>query len=263
VALDKGQGEVRPVGIGEALRRLICKVISYAVQTELQEACGAMQLCAGLPSGCEAGANALQKIWEEPGTEAVIMVDARNAFNELNRAEALNATWEHCPIMGRALKNLYGHPSVLRMADGSKLMSEEGTTQGCPLGMAMYAVASIPLIRAVATEGVRQIWYADDSAGGGKVAQLKQWMAALQREGPSRGYHVKMSKTVALVKPGFEDEFRRVFGTLAETDSGGLKVVVALETESGGIKLGQRYLGVGIGSEAFRRAYVKTKIAAW
>ena len=45
--------------------------------------------------------------------------------------------------------------------DGLTLMSEEGTTQGDPLAMPMYALATIPLINRLRDEtNVVQVWYA-------------------------------------------------------------------------------------------------------
>ena len=49
-------------------------------------------------------------------------------------------------------------------------MSSEGTTQGDPIAMPLYATAVLPLLRSVAIEGVTQAWYADDACAGGKMA---------------------------------------------------------------------------------------------
>ena len=56
---------------------------------------------------------------------------------------------------------------------GETLLSQEGTTQDDPLAMAMYALATVPLIYKVKANGLRQVWYADDAAGGGKLASLR------------------------------------------------------------------------------------------
>ena len=53
--------------------------------------------------------------------------------------------------------------------DGSTLYSQEGTTQGGPLTMPMYAIALQPLIEKVNQDSaVIQTWYADDATAAGK-----------------------------------------------------------------------------------------------
>ena len=84
IALDKKPG-VRPIGIGETIRRIVNKAIALALRDDIQDAAGALQVCAGQLSGCEAAVHAMHKIFESPETEAAILVDASNAFNSLNR----------------------------------------------------------------------------------------------------------------------------------------------------------------------------------
>ena len=52
VALDKRPG-VRPVGIGETLRRALDKLVMRASGDQAKTACGNLQLCAGLEAGIE------------------------------------------------------------------------------------------------------------------------------------------------------------------------------------------------------------------
>ena len=59
------------------------------------------------------------------------------------------------------LINTYREPTEL-FVDGEVLFSRERTTQGDPLAMAMYAIATVPLINKL-KENVTQIWYADDA----------------------------------------------------------------------------------------------------
>ena len=40
--------------------------------------------------------------------------------------------------------------------------------------MAKYGLAVIPLIKKLASEA-KQVWYADDATGGGKLQQLRRW----------------------------------------------------------------------------------------
>ena len=53
IALYKHPG-VRPIGIGETIKRIINKAIALALRDEIQDATGALQVCAGKLSGCEA-----------------------------------------------------------------------------------------------------------------------------------------------------------------------------------------------------------------
>ena len=50
-------------------------------------------------------------------------------------------------------------------------LSAEGTTQGDPLAMSMYALAVVPLINRLYYLA-DQIWYADDASASGTISQL-------------------------------------------------------------------------------------------
>jgi hypothetical protein len=91
IALDKCPG-IRPVGIGEIWSRLIAKVIFVEAGPEAKNACSDNQLCAGLEAGIEGGIHAVNQFWKEIELEesnGFLLVDARNAFNELSRAAML------------------------------------------------------------------------------------------------------------------------------------------------------------------------------
>ena len=131
MALNKCPG-VRPIGIGEIVRRIIGKAILAVVGGDVQETTGALQLCAGQKSGCEAAVHAMKQIFDDTNTEAVLLVDASNAFNNLNRQTALQNIHLICPSIAKALINTYRIDTQL-FAGGETLLSMEGTTQGDPL----------------------------------------------------------------------------------------------------------------------------------
>ena len=168
-ALSKNPG-VRPIGIGETVRRIIAKAIT---KHDVKEAVGSLQLCAGQVSGIEAGIHTTRHLFENSSTEAALLVDASNAFNCLNRQVALHNVRHICPSMATVLINTYREPSELFM-DGSVLLSREGTTQGDPLSMPFYAIATAPLIKRL-NHIVPQLWYADDAAGIGILVALRRW----------------------------------------------------------------------------------------
>ena len=80
------------------------------------------------------------------------------------------------------------------------MLSSEGTTQGDPLAMAMYATSVLPLINAVRECNVRQTWFADDATAGGSLIGLHSWWSRLASLGPAYGYFVNAAKTWLIVK---------------------------------------------------------------
>jgi len=138
IALDKCPG-VRPIGIGESVRRVIAKTVLSVIRVDIQTAAGSLQLCAGHLSGCEAAVHSTRQLFSSNDVEATILVDATNAFNSLNRQAALRNIWHLCPVFSTILINTYREDVNLYIG-GSVLLSEEGTTQGDPLAMPMYAL---------------------------------------------------------------------------------------------------------------------------
>ena len=89
IPLDKKPG-VRPIEIGDVSRRIIAKAILYVIRTDIQLAAGALQTCAGHNAGAEAAIHAMREIFAHENTDAVLLVDASNAFNQVNRQSALH-----------------------------------------------------------------------------------------------------------------------------------------------------------------------------
>ena len=76
IPLDKNPG-VRPIGVGEVLRRIVGKSISWVLKEDIQEAAGTLQTCAGYKGGAEAAIHAMRAIFHSEDTEGVILIDAR------------------------------------------------------------------------------------------------------------------------------------------------------------------------------------------
>ena len=128
IRLDKNPG-VRPIGVGEVLRRIVGKSIMSVIKPEVVESAGSLQLCAGQPAGCEAAVHALTKIFGEEETDGLLLVDASNAFNSLNRKVLLHNIKYICPPMATYIRNCYVIPSRLFVTGGLEIKSAEGTTQ--------------------------------------------------------------------------------------------------------------------------------------
>ncbi|KAF6202375.1 hypothetical protein GE061_004774 [Apolygus lucorum] len=171
VALDKCPG-VRPIGVGECLRRILAKCMAEVSGDEVTSACKGNQLAGGLSGGIEGAVHAMNKLYQEkalPNSNwGLLLVDAKNAFNSVNRIKALWYARFHWPSCSRFLYNTYkAHAELVLRGGVVNLHSREGVTQGDPLAMLLYALSTLPLIEDLKASNVQQCWYADDSSAQG------------------------------------------------------------------------------------------------
>ena len=138
IPLDKNSG-LRPIGVGEILRRITGKIIVSVVKKKVISSTGSLQACARQEAESEAVIHAMENIFKEESTEAVLLVDAANAFNSINRKVFLHNISIICPAISTFVTNCYTTPAQLSVIGGTEIRSNEGTTQGDPVAMAIYA----------------------------------------------------------------------------------------------------------------------------
>ena len=172
---------MRPIGIGECFRRFIGKTVTKKYRVTLEAKAGPLQLAAGRLAGAEAAVHATNHLLENENTDGILLVDAENAFNLLNRRVALHNIQIMCPIVASFAINIYRHSNRLFTAT-AEITGDEGVTQGDPFAMVFYGISVRPLIYNRNTE-CNVAWFADDSTGGGKLQQLKQWWDFLTEYG--------------------------------------------------------------------------------
>ena len=215
---------------------------------------GPLQTCSGLKGGIEAAIHAMRKTYEKPATEAVLLVDAENAFNKLNRKAALLNIKQLCPPFHQYLHNTYQKPAKLVIPGSNThtiIYSEKGCTQGDVSSMGLYGLGIKPLIdkldEVVDTEQCIQAWYADDSSSAGELREMKCWWDTLCASGPKYGYYPLATKTILIVKEEHKHKAMEIFGSTG----------VTITTE------GERHMGAVIGSPDFKTKYVQKKVSKW
>ena len=144
IPLDKVEGAVRPIGVGEVLRRILAKCVMNVAKEDVAHASGSLQLCAGQKSGSEAAVHAMHAIFEADETDGILLIHATNAFNSLNRAASLHNIHSLCPIISAFAINTYRIPARLFITGSKEILSAAGTTQGDPLSMGVYALSMQP-----------------------------------------------------------------------------------------------------------------------
>ena len=157
--------------------------------------------------------------------------------------------------MATYIRNCYCTSSRLFVTGGCEIDSVEGTTQGDPLAMPVYAVGITPLLSLINpsetyTEDqhiseeqnkIKQAAFADEFAGCGKLHQLHTWWKNLVH------YLVYSNALKSWFKSHCKTQADSIF---ADT-----KINITTE--------GRKYLGGYIGTSTSRDSYIKTLIQGW
>ena len=83
----------------------------HVTKPDVIDASGSLQVCAGHKSGSEDAIHAMRSIFDADETDAVLLIDASNAFNALNRAAALYNIRVLCPILATYVINTNRQPA--------------------------------------------------------------------------------------------------------------------------------------------------------
>ena len=128
------------------------------------------------------------------------------------------------------------------------ILSSEGTTQGDPLAMAMFAIATILLIhRLKESSSASQVWFADDATAGGELRSLKEWWDELEQIDPDFGYFADASKSWLIV---IEENMSDAANIFANT---GIQIT----------KEGRRSLGAALGTHSYTEEFVSKQVQKW
>ena len=116
------------------------------LRKDILKATGSVKLCAGHDAGSEAPIHAIYDMFNDDDTKAILMVNASNTFNSINREAFFHNTKVLCPALATFINNCCSIPSDLFVQGDKRLKSLEGTTQGDPAAMAIYALVIAPLL---------------------------------------------------------------------------------------------------------------------
>ena len=83
-----------------------------------------------------------------------MLVDARNAFNEINRTATLWTVMHLWPSGARFIFNCYKYHATLLVRskngdDGIFIYSKEGWTQGDPIAIIIYGIGMLPVTKSI------------------------------------------------------------------------------------------------------------------
>ena len=184
-----------------------------------------------------------------------LLIDARNAFNEINRYLMLWTAHHRWNRGSRFAFNRYRHHNIVyvRSHPGHPphiILSKEGVAQGCVFGMFLYGIGLLPLceqMRAQVPESL-QTWFADDGAATGEAVHGARCLDFLVREGPKYGYYPEPEKSWYICKGEDEEVAKQAF------EEFGLTVPFTR---------GHRYLGSFLGCGVLKQDWIEAKVEAW
>ena len=120
VALPKPSGGVRPIAVGELLRRLTAKCLMHVVRAEARDYLWPAQAGVAVKGGTEAAVHALRAwVGRRAGfhDSVGVKIDFQNAFNTISRDTVLRETRELFPALARWVTWCYQKPTNLQFGD--------------------------------------------------------------------------------------------------------------------------------------------------
>jgi len=149
--LGKKDSGVRPVGCGDAFRRLVGKALLRDNISALRECVGPLQLGTGVSNGAGLLAKTVQVSAEKRPDDAWIALDLSNAFGTLKRSQVFEA------VRQAKLEHLLPHATLfLQRTSQYRLLRPDGTAdwleatvgveQGDPWGPWYYALGMAPAL---------------------------------------------------------------------------------------------------------------------
>ena len=205
LACKKKSGGVRPIAVGEVLRRLTSKCLTHAVQEEAISVLTPLQLGVGVKGGCEAIVHSVNRVLEDddipPNKRWTILLDFSNAFNNISRNRMFEEIRSRIPRLAAWMESCYGSQPLLHLGEDT-LLSCCGVQQGDPLGPLGFALTLHPISERIDEEVpdlTINAWYLDDGTLCGSPEDLAKALKIIEEDGPSRGLHLNRAKSLLYV----------------------------------------------------------------
>ena len=155
VALQKPNGRVRGIVVGDTLRRLVSRCMAQQYASTFQAACQPHQYALSTRAGTEAIVHALTTLSQTDPNYTILSVDGIGAFDNISRNSMLQELLQ-LPTANKCIpfvRMFYGRQSqfVWHDTDGHAhvIAQAEGGEQGDPLMPALFALGQRPALREV------------------------------------------------------------------------------------------------------------------
>ncbi|XP_055352279.1 uncharacterized protein LOC129598413 [Paramacrobiotus metropolitanus] len=207
IALSKKDGGVRPIAVGNVLRRLAAKIVTKRCGKKAKEFFTPTQVGCGTRGGAEAAVHAVRSFIndEHDALRVLFKIDYRNAFNTVRRDVMLQSVLEHFPEYYPFVLSAYGAPSTLS-CNGSEedLSSATGIQQGDPMGPLLYCL--VALLFCISLSSKLRVFFLDDGALGGTVEEVANDLKSIIAASSAAGLQLNPAKCEMLLIGGTAQE---------------------------------------------------------
>ena len=136
----------------------------------------------------------------------VLLIDAENAFNSINRKVMLHNLKFICPVIATYIINCYVTPSRLFIVAGGEILSSEGTAQGDSTAMGANTLGILPLITFLLVfinlneMNSEEVVFADHFSVAGSLNSIEDYRNKSTAINPRYTYFPKPTKSYLIVK---------------------------------------------------------------
>ena len=205
VALPKPSGGVRPIAVGEILRRLTGKCLMSLVQQQARTYFWPAQVGVAVKGGAEKAVHTV-RAWTQrhagSATKVLVKLDFANAFNCVSREAVLQQACTHFPALARWSVWCYRQPTRLQFGE-RVLDSSSGVQQGDPLGPLLFSAALQPLAVDLRSGSLDiAVHFLDDGVLAGELTDVASALGRVQQRAAAIGLTLNLGKCeVAVAGP--------------------------------------------------------------
>ena len=243
----KDKNDLRPIAIGETLRRLISKALCRNSCSSVKDYLWPLQLGVNISNGSEIAIHTLRNYHEKSNNipnKVVLKLDMKNAFNTISRKCCIDQVKNHIPQVQKWIQWCYSQPSRLLLGE-HVIMSESGVQQGDPFGSLLFAMGLQPILIELKSQLDLDLFYAyeDDIIVAGNYQDVAMAFKLLKEKCSEIDLELKNDKCELILLSQQNHNLSLFPDDIQVLENGEFE-----------------YLGAPIGSQNFCNKYVESKV---